>query len=426
MEDILLHLLRTTPQIHEFSVQFRQTDSAEWFYIRHKLDQSRRKSVKYGFVKLYVDHDGKRGHAEFIAYPSHTEDDLKHLIADAVASAKLIENQAYVLPEKAEAKPLLETVDRIELGKKIIDFTFAMEAKYQGEINSFEVFTNTHAIRFVNSNQTDVTYGVNDAFLEMIVNANDGEKEIELMREWRFASFDPRQMEIRYEEVFREARDRASAMPTPDLKKADLILGGENVKELFGIYRSATNANSIFNKASTFTQGQNVQENAVGDKISFTMTDRLVASCANAPIDEDGVLLKPVKILDQGVFTTIWGESRYCQYLDVKITGNLKNMDVASGSKSLSEIERSNAIEVLDFSSFVVDETSGDFGGEIRLGYLIKDGVKTAISGGSINGNLLELHQNIELSVERQDIDRFSGPLKIRIADVVVSGITAA
>jgi predicted Zn-dependent protease len=424
MEDILLECLRKHPRIDEFSVQFRTTDSAEWFYIRHKLDQTRRKAVKYGNVKIYVDHDGKRGNGEFTAYPSHTREDLVQLIEDAVLAAELIANLPYRLPEKAVAELTTQSADLVTLGKQIIDFTFAMEAKYKGEINSFEVFTNNHLVRFVNSNGTDLTYSVNDAFVELIVNANDGEKEIELMREWRFAAFDPKQLELRYEEVFREARDRAGAAPTPDLKKTDLILSGENVSELLGVYRNATHAGSLFNKSSPFEPGQDVQVNATGDKISFAMVDHLPASCANAPIDEDGVLLKPVQIFKDGVFAKVWGDARHCQYLEVPITGNLKNMDVASGKHSLKEIESGELLEVLDFSAFIVDVSSGDFGGEIRLGYLIKDGVKTPVSGGSVNGNLIELQDQIKLSSKRQDLDRFSGPLKIRIANVTVSGIS--
>ncbi|MGB7594936.1 MAG: metallopeptidase TldD-related protein [Erysipelotrichaceae bacterium] len=423
MEDILLQCLRNHPRIDEFSVQFRTTDSAEWFYIRHKLDQSRRKSVKYGNVKVFVDHDGKRGNGEFTAYPSHTKEDLEKLIEEAVLAAQLIANPPYKLPEKAEAELTTESANLVGLGKKIIDFTFEMEAKYKGEINSFEVFTNNHQIRFVNSNGTDLTYSVNDAFVELIVNANDGEKEIELMREWRFATFDPKQLEIRFEEVFREARDRADAKPTPDLKKTDLILSGENVSELFGVYRNATHAASLFNKSSPFEPGQDVQAEAKGDKISFAMVDHLPASCANAPIDEDGVLLKPVQIFKDGVFATVWGDARHCQYLEVPITGNLKNMDVACGKHSIEEIEGGELLEVLDFSAFIVDVSSGDFGGEIRLGYLVKDGVKTPVSGGSVNGNLIELQDQLQLSSNRQELDRFSGPLKIRIANVTVSGI---
>lgn len=424
MEDILLECLRNNKNIDEFSVQFRTTDSAEWFYIRHRLDQTRRKEVKYGIVKIYVDHDGKRGNGDFTVYPSHTKEDLLVLIDDALKAARLISNLPYVLPEKAEATLTTTSPDLIILGKQIIDFSFEMEQKFNGEINSFEVFTNNHRVRFVNSNGTDLTYSVNDAYVELIVNANDGEKEIELMREWRFATFDRNQMELRFEEVFREASDRAKAKPTPDLKKTDLILSGENVGELLSVYRSATHASSLFNKSSPFEPGQDVQASAKGDKISFAMVDHLPASCANAPIDEDGVLLKPIHVFDEGVFKQVWGDARHCQYLNVPITGNLKNMDVNCGKHTIEDLQRGNLLEVLDFSAFVVDDSSGDFGGEIRLGYLIKDGVKTPVSGGSVNGNLIELQDEIQLSKERQDLDRFSGPLKIRIANVTVSGIS--
>jgi len=80
-------------------------------------------------------------------------------------------------------------------------------------------------------------------------------------------------------------------------------------------------------------------------------------------------------------------------------------------------------LEVLDFSSFIVDGQTGDFGGEIRLGYLIEDGKKTPITGGSVSGKIMDLHTHMYLSLERQLVNRFSGPLKVQIYDVNVSGI---
>lgn len=423
MEELLLNLLRNEPRIHQYSVTFRSTQSAEWFYILHKLDQSRRKDVRYGFVKVYVDHDEKRGHAEFAVYPSHTEADIRQLIDDAILSASLIDNPPYVLPEKVSIETPIEAFDRVDFGEKLIDFTFAMEAKYHGEINSFEVFVNSHNIRFVNSNGTDVRYANHDSLIELIVNANDGEKEIELMREWRLAAFDKQQLETRFEELFREARDRSAAKPTPDLKKSDLLLSGDNVKQLLGVYASVTHAQTVFNHSSPYELGQEMQKEALGDRLTITMTDTLSASCANAPIDEDGVALKSVTIVESGVFKNVWGDARHCQYAKVPITGNLKNMKVDLGTHPLEEIEAGQVLEVLDFSSFVVDEGSGDFGGEIRLGYVLENGQRRPISGGSVSGNLLELHTNLRLSDVGQDLDRFSGPQKIRIADVTVSGI---
>ena len=54
----------------------------------------------------------------------------------------------------------------------------------------------------------------------------------------------------------------------------------------------------------------------------------------------------------------------------------------------------------------------GDFSGEIRLGYTIKNGQKTAISGGSVSGNLLALHGSLLLSKETQRSNRFEGPVQ--------------
>jgi predicted Zn-dependent protease len=413
-------LLQGYPEINDYVIRRRLTKSAEWFFIGDKLDQSRRKEVTYTTVKLFVDdQQGKtRGHAEITIYPTHTAIEIKDLLHEAVLSAKLIKNQSYALPDEKELQFKQDVPENIvESGLDIIDFIFDTAKKANGDLNSFEVFVNHNTVEFFNKNGLHLNY------LEVIVNAKTATQEIELYKEYNFGALNKESLANQFNALFTEAKDRAKAALTPKLEKADLILSNDNVEALLGVYESSTNAGSLYNHMSNFEMGQNIQENAIGDTIDMTMLSALEGSIYNTPIDADGVILKSSKVIENGVFTTAWGDARHSYYMSIPATGSLRNVSFKGGSKTIKELEKTDALEVLDFSSFIVDESTGDFSGEIRLGYVLKNGTKTAISGGSISGNLLALHHQLYLSQETQRSNRFEGPIKLRLCGVSVAGI---
>ena len=422
LEKILLKY----PEINDYVIISKLTKSAEWFFIKDKLDQSRRKEVAYATIKLFVDDtEAKiRGHAEVTIYPTHTPEEIKTMLYEAVLGAKLIKNQGYALPVEKDLEYKHNVKENILMtGLEIIDFIFDTAKKAQGDLNSFEVFVNHNTIEFQNKNGLHLNYSTQDCYLEVIVNAKTPTQEIELYKEYRFGSLNQESLANQFNALFTEAKDRASALPTPKQEKADLILSNDNVESLLGVYEGSTNAAALYNHMSNFTMGQNLQENSQGDKIELTMLNALEGSIYNAPIDNDGVILKSTKVIENGVFTKAWGDARHSYYMELEPSGQLRNASFKGGSKTIKELENEDALEVLDFSSFIVDDSTGDFSGEIRLGYTIKNRQKTAISGGSISGNLLVLHHQLYLSKEIQRANRFEGPVKLRLNGVSVAGI---
>ena len=74
------------------------------------------------------------------------------------------------------------------------------------------------------------------------------------------------------------------------------------------------------------------------------------------------------------------------------------------------------------FSDFQMDEMSGRFGGEIRLAYLYDGETVKTVTGGSVNGSLLEKQDNLLFSKETFKTSNYSGPLAILIPAVSVAG----
>lgn len=65
---------------------------------------------------------------------------------------------------------------------------------------------------------------------------------------------------------------------------------------------------------------------------------------------------------------------------------------------------------------------SGHFGGEIRLAYLIEDGKVTPVTGGSVNGSILEAQKDLIFSTERYTTAQYDGPYAVRLKNVSIAG----
>jgi len=79
---------------------------------------------------------------------------------------------------------------------------------------------------------------------------------------------------------------------------------------------------------------------------------------------------------------------------------------------------------VVDFSDFFVDPTGGDFGGEIRLAYLVRDGRRVAVTGGSVTGTVPANRGRIRLSAETEAKTLGVSPVLCLLPAVTVSKAT--
>jgi hypothetical protein len=79
-------------------------------------------------------------------------------------------------------------------------------------------------------------------------------------------------------------------------------------------------------------------------------------------------------------------------------------------------------LELITFSDFQMDLITGDFGGEIRLGWYFDGETTTKITGGSLNANIANSHNNFYLSKEVQHGEGFSGPKAIEMFDLTIAG----
>jgi PmbA protein len=182
-----------------------------------------------------------------------------------------------------------------------------------------------------------------------------------------------------------------------------------------------TNANLKYNKISEALIGQSVQGKESGDKITLDILPEIENSYYGGPVDNDGFEIISKKIVDNSVLKNYWGDLRYSYYLDIDPTGGAANFKVSPGSLSANEMRENRHLEVTHFSAVGVDETTGDFGGEIRLGWYFDGSKRIPVHGGSVTGNLKDL-KSLYLSKETELEGNYFGPCSLLLEGFNVSG----
>jgi len=433
MIEKIKEILSNIEGIDGWKINEKKVESKELFFIKKELDMNRAKDVHHIMLTVYKDfqEEGKkyRGSSTTTIFPTMSDEEIEKAIRDALYAASFVKNEYYPLVEpKVEIQPVMEN----KLASKplsswmpILTDEIFIEDKYdKGWINSAELFLDKINIRILNSEGVDVVYQTYRGELEFITNWKEDGEEVELYKDILFSDYDEKLIPESVDEMLKICRDKAIAKPTPILKDIPVILSGEPVKEFFNYYYVQAAARSVYEQTSIAKLDESIQGSDVkGDKVNMALDPYLENSTASAPYDEDGLRLSRVVLYENGILKRYWGNTRFSHYLSIKPTGNIRNIVVEGGSKTLQEIKEGPYLEVKVFSDFQMDTLTGDFGGEIRLGWYCDGENVIPVTGGSISGNINEVHKEMYLSKETQKINNFSGPKSIRLLNVSVAGV---
>lgn len=357
-----------------------------------------------------------------------SDEEIKKSLEGAAFAANFAKNQYYDLPKKAikENEKIKESSFKGNTlsywMEKLTEKLYEADNKENGNINSSELFLEKVYKRIINSNGVDVSFENYKGTIEFITNWREKE-EIELYKSIGFSNFDEKQIVSSVNEMLFVSQQRALAKDMPKAGKYKVIFTGLAVKELLSYYVYQGNVEAVYNNMSIARLNENIQGDDVkGDLLSITLDPALENSSCSVPFDEDGIALSKIQIFDKGVLKNYHGDFRHSFYLETEPTGIINNFIVDGGSKSYKEMKNEPYMELAEFSDFQIDKLTGDFGGEIRLGWYF-DGTKTIpITGGSVSGNMKDFHSNMYLSKEIQKDNEFQGPKALELFDVSIAG----
>lgn len=412
----IIEYLKKNTQVDEYKINLNRKESFELFFVKGKLETTRRTDTCDKEVTVYVKHGEFKGDSSFFVYPSTTDEELENLITTAVEKALLIENKAYELPEAGEGKFQVESnfADHTlnEIAGIVANAVFKAEAEEGTALNSVEIFVNRNTITVVNSrgvNKTQVKYS---AMVEAIPTYNGKEESVELYQQYNFNTLDEAVIIEEIEEKLREVKARYEAKKPEAEITGNVILNKLELSTLFSRLALDLNYGRVYSKSNVHKKGDLIQKDLTGDAITITMQGEVAGNIASAKFDSDGMNLTDIKVIEEGKVINYFGSNRMGQYLGETPTGNLGCLIVEPGTACPKCLTKALYLEVVSMSGLQVDAYNDYIGGEVRLAYYNDGTAITPVTGISITGKLSEVLSSIRLAKETAIYDRYIGPKK--------------
>ena len=402
-------------------------NSTELYFIKKTLDMPRHVNTKQFSVTLYVNltKEGEAYLGESVAmiYPTMDTAEVEAVLKDCYLAASYVFNKPYSLPDKELSQGAI-ALPQFEFDVKgLVEGIFENDVEEEGGLSASELFLNLKNIRIITSEGIDVGYSKQSAMTELVTYWKDQQDGVELFDNLYFGQVKKEQLSARVKEMLDETKARSVAEPMKDMEGVPVVLCGANVADFFKFFVTKANAQMVFEGISNYSIGHEIQgADSTGDLLSITCLPFLENSSQSAPVDMDGVALKPLTIIEDGKVKNIHGAHRYTQYLGLETTGRLPNLSVGLGTVDLSEIKKSPHILMKTFSDFMTSPMTGDFGGELRLAIYFDGEKYTPVTGGTITANIMDVMKTIRFSNEKLAVDTYEGPSAIIFDSLKVYG----
>ena len=401
--------------------------TAELFFVKKQLDTRRIKDVeKYAVTVFRTDErDGKklRAQTDVTVLAAMTDAEILDAFKDAYFAAQFAMNPYYDLPDPVAA-PCREATGALaqqapeQSAGDMAKALFAADCENGAFLNSAEIFVIRRHMQVISSPGTDVSWTEAEVKGEFVVQAKEPE-DVELYGDFAYTELNTDALTEKVKEALMFVRDRAHAQKILKSGTYDLLLTDENVMQTLWFYGERAAAHMIYPGYSTWKIGDDVQGDTNGERVTITLR-------ALAPYSTEGIPMRDRTLLENGVLQGIHGRNRFCRYLGAEPTGDYRKFSCDNpGTMSFADMQKRPCLWAVTFSGFEMDSFSGHFGGEIRLAYLIEDGKLIPVTGGSINGSILDAQKDLVFSTDRYTEIGYDGPYAMLLKNVAVAGTDA-
>ncbi len=434
----------SAPKIADWKLVASITSREEHYFVRDKTEQARLVDEVLFSLTLYVDaeSEGKkvRGEATVSIQPSLSGEEVAEKVKVAAYAASKSRNAWFGLPGKAPAKvkaPVsgFEALPPARRASAARAALYAPESeptvsggsdKPAGRINCLELFLSRTERSFLNSKGLEFSAVKWRGYSEFVVDAIAAAGPVELFDDIEFSEPDAARLEDSTRSRLMEVRDRAVALPMPNISDIPVILSGKEAEQVFSWFWGLSSTQAVFTKASPFKVGMNVQQSAEGGEVAdpFDMWAEpvLPGFPASGAYDAEGFPLERTSIIEGGILKTLVGSIRHAQWLNVPEKGSFSLFSVSPGSMSVAEMRAKPHLEPVMFSDFRLDPVTGDFGAEIRLAYWFDGSKRIPVTGGSISGAASVFRSTMRRSAERAPATQSICPIAVLLSGIAIAG----
>jgi predicted Zn-dependent protease len=440
MLDQVVEALRRQDGVDDWQVRHIATTSWQHYVIGSRPESRRQVTSEQALVAVMNHHPPAkggeglmRGRAEVTLLPTDLQR-LPQKLNEAVFMASLADNPLYDLPGPAEypavdlADPAMQTTPRQVAERMVRQVTEALADERDVRLSSAEVFVEESRVAIENSRGVRGSKVQTEMLLDFVLLATgkDNEMEAHIAYQRRRAADLDLPTVARRQAKF--ARD-AIVASTPRTGTFPVVVSGDALVELLMssgysplILRSS--AQLKYQRMTPWEVGESVfPQQPSGDPFTLYSNALLPFGTRSNTFDQEGLPAQRLPIIEDGVLSRLWAQQRYAQYLEIPATGEFGNMEIVAGSVPFADLLVDGPLyHIVAFSAMSPDPLTGDFVGEIRLGYEIDKGQERPIRGGSISGNLLAVLAEARFSEETAFMGDYLGPRAVRFPQVTVAG----
>ena len=418
-------ILNSKKNISAWIISESKSSSAELFFVKDCLDMNRATDVHEYALNIFVDFTEEnvkyRGDASVLISPSDSDIELEQKIERAAFSAGFVKNKWYPLPKNENKEPInvkkYNNIEDLRNNYSKIQNILFKEYPYKSKINSCELFAIEQTKRTVTSEGIDISYPFSEFTFEIVSDNNYGKEPVEIFNDYYLPNIDLERLETIVKKQLTETDGRSQALDCKKLENIRVLLSGDAVEELLFFYLSQATDKMIYMNISKVKQG----EQFVNNKLNITLDPALPSSLYAKPVDHEGKILEKYTLFENGKAINLRTSSQFSHYLNLENKGQISTFVVDGGDKTYDELTSGDYIEILTFSSFLMDSTTGDFGGEFRLAKLVQDGKESYVSGGALSENIFKLQDKMMLSKELEKRTYSVSPKAIAFDNVSIA-----
>lgn len=361
-------------------------------------------------------------------------EDIDRAIDQATFIAGLTANPVYSLPEPSPIPevPLSDVNLQHNANGVVRDVMERMRseaAKYPGvRLTAAECFGEVRDIHLVNSRGVDAHQQSTQLNVEFVLRSQKDARESEFFDEIT---------RRRVSDLDLEAVMGARARHTLDLLEAEAATSWHGPvvlrHETLGVFmaggsltgsviRTRASAASKYAKFSSWEVGKPVfREEVKGDSLTVWANRAMPFGVASTCFDEEGVPAQRLQLIRENELVNFAASKRYADYLKLPATGAFGNTELPAGKTPAAALLAEPYVEIIQFSWFNPDTVTGDFASEIRLGYLVENGLRKPFKGGQLVGNYMDALGNVCWSSETGFYGNYLGPHTARFNELQIA-----
>jgi len=363
------------------------------------------------------------------------DDDINSALDQVALVASLVSNPVHSIPEPGNFPDVQLVDDELKknpafvMSKLMDDIRSKASKDSKVYLTAAECFGNIHTSHLVNSRGIDVEQESTRIAIELVLQTKRDDFETESFVEKsrrRVTDIDPAheiEIQSKYTLDLLDAKTPPTRLGAVVLRNEALATFIAGASLAGSVLQTQSSAASKYAKMTSWEIGKSVFKGEVkGDPLTVWANRRIPYGTLSNRFDNEGLPAQRVELIKENKLVAFQASQRFGEYLKIPPTGAFGGVELPAGKTDASSLLDGPYIEVIQFSWFNPDAITGEFATEIRLGYLVENGVRKPFKGGLLIGNYMEALADVRWSAEIGFFGGYLGPHTARFNNLKVSG----